>query len=98
MMEIVAPLRIQTIATRLLRQDEPRVVQVTLGNQVEWPFELLRLSLRCLFQLLKKRNGGKIANGMDGVQAQAIQVKIPLPIKCILDKKPAHFIAPGAVK
>ena len=76
MMKIIAPLRIQPIPAHRERVKDARIVEVTLGDDINPPVEALRLPVHGLSHLLEERLGQLVDDRMDGVETPGINVEI----------------------
>ena len=92
-MKIIAPLRVHAVAAERARQDVPGHVHVALGDEIKRALQGFRLPMGDDRQLLQKRRGGKIADGVNRIQPQRVQVKFRLPVERVLGKKMADVIA-----
>ena len=97
-MEIVVPLGIQPITTQFLRANQPCVVQITLGNDIDPAIKPLGLRMHRTSQFLQKMECGKVENPVNRIEAQSIYAKFRHPIERILDKESPDFVAVRPVK
>ena len=96
--KIVAPLSMDTIATDFPWPYNPRVVEITLGNQRQVTTGL-GLKLRNLTsQLFEKMHRRGIKDGVHGVDAQPVEVIVPEPHQRVVAEKSADFVAASPVK
>lgn len=92
-MEAVAPLGIQSEAAEILGPDKTRIIQVAFRNHVNPTVQADCLFPHCVAQLFQKRVGRVIEDAVDGVEAQSVNMKLPDPIKRVLDKERPYFVA-----
>src|SRR5947209_1688202 len=97
MMKIIAPLRIDFIPTAVPRCDDPRVVQITFRNQVNFPAKSLRQFSHIRLQFRQEVQRAEIENSMDRVQPKRVEVILVKPIECILPEKSPYLVAPRSV-
>ena len=97
-MEIVVPLGIQSISTKLLRANEPGVVQVTFGYDIDPAIQPLGLLVHSGGQFLQKMTCRKIENPVNRIEAQSIHAKFRYPIEGILNEESSDFVAGWPVK
>ena len=98
MMEIVVPLGIQPITTQFLRANQPCVVQITLGNDIDPAIKPLGLRMHRTSQFLQKMECGKVENPVNRIEAQSIYAKFRHPIERIFNKEPPDFVAVRPIK
>src|ERR1700689_421072 len=96
--KVVAPLSINAITPGLRRRYDPGIVQVTLGNKDQMT---AGMSLECpdfTRKLFQEMDRGRIEDGMDRVDAQAIEVIIAEPHERVVAEKAAHLSTVRAVE
>ena len=98
MVDVIAPLSIETIAAHLRRANDPRIVQVALGDKNKMPPEMCFQINNFGRQLFQKRNGRSVDDCVHGIQAQSVDVIVAEPHDCVVAKKAAHFVAVGPVE
>ena len=98
-MEVVGPLRVEAEPPRSGGQEEARVVQVALGDDVDaaGPSRSARPRDRRR-QLLQERAAPRVDDGVDGVEAQAVEVVLVEPVQGVLDEEAADRVAVRAVE
>src|SRR5215813_2640558 len=93
MMKVVVPLRIQSMAAKFLRPDNPRVVEGAFRDDVDASIEKRALTVYGLSEFFKEVQSRVIEDGMHSIEAKGIDMKIGDPFDCIRDEKMAHFVA-----
>src|SRR3954463_16655838 len=98
MMEVIAPLGVQTKPARLAPSDHARIIQVALGDQqlraTEAPFQTSNL----LSQLLQEGERAPIDQGVDRVEPQGIEVKALQPVQRVITKEAPHLVGARAIE
>src|SRR5271154_3351995 len=97
-MEVIAPLGVDAVASGLTRSDDSRIVEIALGDQDEATPESSGEYCHLRRQLLQKVNGGAVDERVDGIEAQAIDVIVAHPHERVVAEKPAHLIAARILK
>src|SRR5258708_2565029 len=97
-MEVVAPLGVEAVSAVRRVGDDAGVVQVALGDQVEWTIQSLGQVIDRGFQLRQEMAGAEIEDAVDGVQTEGVKVKVLQPIVCVFDKESPDLVAAWAVK
>ncbi len=96
--QVIVPLGVQPEAAQVRRADQPRVVQGAFGDQMDVPPQAFGKVFDRIGQLLQKRPGRKIQNGVDRIEPQGIDVAGDCPVQRVFDEIPAHFVAVIAVE
>jgi hypothetical protein len=97
-MEVVAPLGIQRVATRVTRTDDARIVQVALGDELDSSPRTLRVRLHMLLQLRQNVMGTEVEDPVDGVDTQDVDVHLTQPVESALNEEGAHLVGVGVVE
>src|SRR5262245_16980851 len=87
MVEAVVPLRIQSISPESWSAEQARVVQVTLGNQIDLPLQTLGLRVHDVCQFCQEGVGRTIHDGVYGVEPQGIDMARGDPVQGTLNEK-----------
>ena len=96
--EIVAPLRINAKSARLARGHNARIIRITLGDQHLAPAQRCLQVLRLNRELLQEMDRRPIHEGVHGIEAQPIHVKVAHPHQGVVAEEPAHLVSPLAFK
>src|SRR5688500_1472826 len=91
-MKVVAPLRIKAVSADRARKNETRIVQIALRDQVTSPVQTLALPVNRLGEIFKECDSRRIENGMDGIEAESVNMKVRLPIQRIFNEVAADMI------
>jgi len=83
MVKVIQPVGVQAEAPQLRGIDEPDVVQVAFGHQMDPPAEPVGLLVHSLGQVTKKRLGGVIQDGVQGVQPEGVYMALGDPVQSI---------------
>ena len=94
--DVVVPHAVEPDATSLDRRDEPGVVAGALGDDEHVPPERLGPGVHGLAELLQERPGRLIGDGIDGVEAEAVDVEVLDPLTGALHEQVADLVAAGA--
>src|ERR1700688_2554418 len=78
-MEILVPLRIESVAAGLAGYDDPRLVEVTLGDQNQMAAERSCEDLDFGGELLEKMDRAGVEERVHGVDAQTVEMVVPQP-------------------
>jgi hypothetical protein len=70
--KIVEPLRFEAVPANLGRLDDPRAVEVALGNQVEGAAGLLPHTFEGIVGVFPEVHGAGIVHRVNGIQPQAV--------------------------
>jgi len=81
MMEIVAPLGIQTVTAQFRLVNHPHVVQIAFGYNMDPASEHCSLAVDRLAQFLKDVPGTEIVDAVDGVQPKCINMVFGDPVQ-----------------
>src|SRR5215510_15384256 len=74
MVEAVVPLRIQSISPEGWSAEQARVVQVTLGNQIDLPLQTLGLRVYDVCQFHQEGVGRTVHDSVHGVEPQGVDM------------------------
>ncbi len=96
--DIVGPLRGQPAAVGLARSDQPRVVQVRLGDQAERPAQPGGQRVDRRGQLLQQRQRSVVHDGVHRVQPEPVHVEVAQPAGRVVDHVAPDLIGTGAVR
>ena len=97
-MEVVAPLRVQTVATGLAGRDQPRVVEVGLGDQGQRPTLVGRQRRHLDRHLLEQVCRRLVGQSVHGVQPQPVDVVVLEPHPDVVEDVATHLRRPLAVE
>jgi hypothetical protein len=74
--QVVAPLRVESVATQLKGAHETRIVEARLGDQHEASAQPRLQRVHRVRQLLQDVHGRGVEDGVHGVEAKAVQVVV----------------------
>ncbi len=96
--EVVAPLRAQTVAARLGTANHLRIVEVALGDHdqpaAELPFETVDRAPELLEEVQRRL----VVEGMNRVHAQPVGMIVAQPHTRVINEETSNFIASRAVE
>jgi hypothetical protein len=92
-MKIIAPLRGQSVAALLSRQQDLRVVQVALRDQPKLAAELFTRKADLILEFRQKVISAKIEYAVNRVEPQNINMVILEPEEGVFDEEPADMLA-----
>src|SRR5262245_33622045 len=78
-MKIVVPLRVETVAAQFLRANQTDVIQRAFSDDINAAIELGSLLVDGVAQFFEKIQGGMIEDGVHGIEAECVNVKIADP-------------------
>ncbi len=90
--EVVVPDAVQSVAALLARADQPDVVLVGLGRDVDQPLGPGGFALHGRRDLGQDMARAEVINGLDRVEPQAVDVKIPHPHPRVVDDELPHGV------
>src|SRR5712692_6372440 len=93
MVEAVVPLRIQSISPEGRSTEQARVVQITLGNQIDLPLQPLGLRVYDVCQFRQEGIGRTVHDSVHGVEPQGVDMARGDPVEGILNEKLPYLIA-----
>src|SRR4051794_32364476 len=93
MVQVVSPLGIEAVAVGFPRRNQPGVVQFALGYENKVLSQLGGKEVHFAGQVLQEVKGGGVNKGMNGIQAQAVEVVIAKPHKRVIDEEFAYLMA-----
>src|SRR5512133_4268209 len=96
--EVVAPLCSEAVATALSRRDQPRVIQVGLGDQRRGPAKERAARQDIDVQLLEQVCGSGVAQRVHGVETQPVDVIFGEEHQGVVDDVAANLIGLLAVQ
>ena len=96
--EIVVPLSVEPVPARLARRDQLRVVEVGLGDQRQRPALVGRQRGHLDRHLLEQVHVGRVAEGVHGVDPQAVDVVVLQPHPDVVEDEPAYLARALAVE
>ena len=96
--DVVAPLRVQPVAAGLARRDQPRVVEVRLGDEGQRAAQVRRQRRHVLRHLLEQVGRPGVAQGVDGVEAQGVDAVVAQPHRDVVEDVAAHGVRPRPVE
>src|SRR5579883_3416186 len=70
MMEIIVPLRVESVSSKLRWTDDTRIVRRTFGDDIDAAIERRPLFMDGLGKLFEEIQSGVIENGMDRIEAK----------------------------
>ena len=97
-MEVIAPLRVQSIAAMSPVEEQTRVVQIAFCNELDWPAQLLREFVRRSLEFCQEMLCAEIKDAVDGIQPQGIKVVVFEPIQRVFAEESSHVVAAGSVE
>ncbi|CAM5681612.1 hypothetical protein STENM327S_05756 [Streptomyces tendae] len=97
-MEVVVPLRVHAQAALRARGDDPRVVQVGLGDQEERPVQIGREAVHGGRQLLQEVARARVGQGVHRVQAQPVDPVVPQPRQRAVHQIRPHLVGAGRIQ
>ncbi len=98
MVDVVRPLRVQPVAPGLARGDQPRVVQVALGDQEQRPPDVCGKRRHLGGHLLQQVGRPVVLQGVHGIEAQPVDVVVPQPHPDVVQNKGADLVRAGGVQ
>src|SRR5579864_1282169 len=98
MMEVIAPLRVESVAAMSSIEEQPRVVQIAFCNELDGPPQLLRELVGRFLEFCQEMLGAEIEDAVDSIQAQGIKVVVFEPIQRIFAEESSHVVAAGTVE
>src|SRR5437764_12235156 len=93
MVEAVVPLRIQAISPDGWSTQQARIVQVTLGSQIDLPLQPLGLRVHDVCQFRHKGVGRTVHDSVYGIEPQGVDMAGGDPIEGTLNEKLSYLIA-----
>src|SRR5262245_54113835 len=97
-MKVVVPLGVTSVPSLLPRTNHPDIIQRTFKYQVHVSLQFLSSAVDRLRQLCQERPGRLVEDGVHGVKAQRVEMKLSNPIERIFDEEAAHVITVRPVK
>ena len=97
-MEIIIPLRVETITAKFRRAYYSRIVQRALSDDIHAPVERRSLLMHGFSQLFQKVQCRVIEYGVYGIQPERVKVILRDPFESIRNKKMPDFVAVGIVE
>src|SRR5215472_4296774 len=91
--EVIAPLSIDTIAAMGRIVKKAGVVQIAFGNQVKLAPDPLGELRGGIFEFSEEMTGAEVEDSVNSVESQCIEVELLEPVHGILAEKPSHFVA-----
>ena len=98
MVKIIIPVSIQTIPPKVGRTHQAHIVEVALRHQIEFPVPALSSPAHRCGQFGHEWLRRQIHNGMEGVQAQGVNMIFRAPKEGVVDEEAPHLIAVRAVE
>src|SRR5688572_22573065 len=98
MMEIIAPLGVDTVTADLLGADDFRIVEIALGDHDQMPAALGLQFDHLAGQLFKKMGSRGVDQRVHRIEAQPIEVIIAQPDQSVIAYKTPNFIAVRSVE
>ena len=96
--EVVRPHAIQPIAAAVRRTDQPDVVLVALGDDVDGPAGAGGLLLDRLLNVREDVADAEVVDRLHGVEAKAVDVEVADPRAGVVNEERAHRVAFRTVK
>ena len=93
MVEVVGPLGVDPEPADLPGADDPRVVQVALGDQDQVTPEVGLQDVDLGGQLLQEGDGGGVDDGVDGVEPEAVEMVVAEPHQGVVAEVAADLVA-----
>src|SRR3954452_3648426 len=98
MVKVVAPLRIHAKPALTWLKQNARVVEIALGDDVHVPTGAVAYVISNLLDRGEHVQLTRVEDGMGGIEAQAIEVKVLQPGAGVIDNEFTHRRAPRPVK
>src|SRR5215510_14727809 len=98
MMKVVIPLRVEPIAAKLLRPNDPCVVESAFRDQVDAPIQEGALAVYGVRQIFKEDERRVIEFRMHCIEAKTIEVIVRDPLDCVRDEKMPYLVAVCSVE
>jgi hypothetical protein len=96
--EIVVPLGIQAISSPFRSIDDPSIVKVAFGDDMDGTTESLSLRMNGFPYIKQNVSGTEVKNSMNGIHPKAVHVILCYPVEGIVNDKPSNLIAFSTVK
>ncbi|MEY9485415.1 hypothetical protein RKD26_001209 [Streptomyces calvus] len=96
--EVVVPLGVHAEAAVLARGDDPRVVQIRLGDQEQRPARVGGQVVHGPGQLLQEVAGARVHQRVHRVQPQPVDAVVPQPRQRAVHQVGAHLVGAGGVQ
>ncbi len=96
--EVVAPDGVEAEAAERPLPHEAGVVGVALGDHVDRTAERRRLGVDGSRELLEERPGRSVHERVDGVEPEAVHVKVADPVEGVLEEEAPHLVRAGPVE
>src|SRR5215510_10243279 len=90
-MEIVAPLRVESPSPPTNIGDDSVVIEVTFGNDQDGPPQCSGLSMNSLTQLLHYVGRASVKDAVDRIQPQHINMVLGNPVQGVIDEIAAYL-------
>ena len=97
-MEVIAPLGREAEPAGLPRADQPRVVEVRLGDEDQLPVQQRAEGLHLDGQLLEEVQRAVVLEGVHRVEPQPVQVVVAQPHQRVADQEAADLVGAGLVQ
>src|SRR5205085_12658330 len=91
-MKIVAPLRIESVATCMRGLDHAHVVQIAFGDCPCRAAQRTRLRPKTLGDLCEQMAWANVYDAMDGIEAERIHVILGQPVERVVNEIAAHAV------
>src|ERR1700722_3996063 len=98
MMEINAPMGVDSVNTPLSISKEARIVHFPLRDQVERATKSSGQVSDRRLEFCQEMTGAKVKDSVDSIQAKGVEVVVFEPIQGVLDEESPDFVAAFAVK
>ncbi len=96
-MKVIGPLRVHRITALLDGTEQPRIVQVALGDHLDEAAELERRAFHAFRERLGEMHRAEVVDAVNGVEPKRIHVELAHPVARVLDDEAAHLVAVRAV-
>src|SRR5437762_10029868 len=93
MMEVIIPLRVQTVTPKFRLPYHTSIVQRAFGDHVHAPVESRSLYMHGRGEFFQKVQCGMIQYGVDGIQPEGVEVVVRNPLQRIRNKKMPDVVA-----
>src|SRR5581483_2900135 len=97
-MKVIGPLGIEPVTSVAGIAQESGVIQITLGDKMNWATQSLRQLSRRRLQFGQEVMCAEIKDSVDRIQPQAIEMIVFEPVQRVLAKKSSHVVAARTVE
>ena len=96
--DVVVPLGVEAVAVGISRGDEPRIVEIGLGDQRERPRQMRGERVHLGRHLFEHVRGAVIHQRVYGIQPQPVRVVVPQPRQRAVDDIASYAVGEGSVE